>query len=37
LNHSRLNHQMDVTGGVLEEQCASVVRQFFRERRLRTQ
>jgi tRNA(adenine34) deaminase len=37
LNHSQLNHQMDVTGGVLEEQCASVVRQFFRERRLRTQ
>jgi tRNA(adenine34) deaminase len=29
----RLNHRLDVTGGVLEEPCAEVLRAFFRERR----
>lgn len=33
LTDSRLNHQVDVTAGVLEEDCASLLRQFFRERR----
>ncbi len=30
---SRLNHRLEVTPGVLEEQCASVLQQFFRRRR----
>jgi tRNA(adenine34) deaminase len=34
LNHPRLNHRMDVTAGVLETQCAEMLRDFFRTRRL---
>lgn len=30
---SRLNHRLEVTGGVLEEECAKILRDFFRERR----
>jgi tRNA(adenine34) deaminase len=33
LNHPRLNHQMDVTGGVLEMECSQMLREFFRVRR----
>jgi tRNA(adenine34) deaminase len=33
LNHSRLNHQVNVTAGVLAEECAELLREFFRERR----
>lgn len=33
LSDNRLNHQVAVTAGVLEEDCASLLRQFFRERR----
>jgi tRNA(adenine34) deaminase len=33
LNHPKLNHQMAVTSGVLAEECAEVLRGFFRERR----
>ncbi len=33
LGDSRLNHQVEVTSGVLEEQCASLLRRFFRDRR----
>lgn len=33
LNHPRLNHQMAVTRGVLGEECAELLRGFFRERR----
>ncbi|HZD48083.1 MAG TPA: tRNA adenosine(34) deaminase TadA [Silvibacterium sp.] len=33
LNHPRLNHQMEVTGGVLENECGELLREFFRERR----
>jgi tRNA(adenine34) deaminase len=33
VNHPRLNHQMDVTGGVLAEECGDLLREFFRERR----
>ncbi len=29
----RLNHEFEVTGGVLEEECAGVLREFFRARR----
>ncbi|MBA4371838.1 MAG: tRNA-specific adenosine deaminase [Thermodesulfovibrio sp.] len=33
LSDIRLNHQVTVTAGVLEEDCAALLRQFFRERR----
>jgi tRNA(adenine34) deaminase len=33
LNHSKLNHQMSVTEGVLAEECGELLRNFFRERR----
>ncbi|HEY0759108.1 MAG TPA: tRNA adenosine(34) deaminase TadA [Acidisarcina sp.] len=33
LNHPSLNHQMEVTPGVLAENCGEVLRAFFRERR----
>jgi tRNA(adenine34) deaminase len=33
LNDERLNHQIEVVSGVLEDECAGILRQFFRERR----
>lgn len=33
LNHPRLNHQMEVTRGILAEECVDLLRRFFRERR----
>jgi tRNA(adenine34) deaminase len=33
LNHPRLNHQMKVDTGILEEESADLLRSFFRERR----
>ncbi|HVT99649.1 MAG TPA: tRNA adenosine(34) deaminase TadA [Acidobacteriaceae bacterium] len=33
LNHPRLNHQMNVTCGVLSEECGEVLREFFQKRR----
>ena len=33
LNHPRLNHQMQVSGGVLEEECSEMLREFFRAKR----
>jgi tRNA(adenine34) deaminase len=33
VNHAALNHKMQVVGGVLEPECASLLKQFFRERR----
>jgi tRNA(adenine34) deaminase len=33
LNHPKLNHQMEVTGGVLAGRCMEMVQAFFRERR----
>ncbi|HET8636819.1 MAG TPA: tRNA adenosine(34) deaminase TadA [Acidobacteriaceae bacterium] len=33
LNHPRLNHQMAVTPGVLAEESAALLREFFRQRR----
>ncbi|MGA9243021.1 MAG: tRNA adenosine(34) deaminase TadA [Silvibacterium sp.] len=33
LNHPRLNHQMAVTSGVLADECAELLRGFFKERR----
>lgn len=32
-NHSGLNHRMEVTAGVREEECRSLMKEFFRERR----
>jgi len=33
LNHPKLNHQVIVHGGILEKDCASILRGFFRQRR----
>ena len=33
LRHPRLNHRPQVLGGVLEEECSEVLREFFRARR----
>ncbi len=33
VNHPRLNHRMQVTGGVLEDRCAAILREFFQTRR----
>jgi len=33
LSHPRLNHQVEVTGGVLAADCASLIQSFFAERR----
>jgi tRNA(adenine34) deaminase len=33
LNHPRLNHQMVITPGVLAEESAALLREFFRQRR----
>ena len=34
LNHPRLNHKMEIVGGVLEAECSQLLRDFFRLRRL---
>jgi len=33
LNHPQLNHRMEVTGGVLAEECSAVLQRFFQARR----
>jgi tRNA(adenine34) deaminase len=33
LNDPRLNHQVEVLSGILEEECAEMLKMFFRERR----
>jgi len=33
LNHPKLNHQMEVTAGVLGEACGQMLREFFRAKR----
>lgn len=33
LTHPNLNHQVQVTGGVLEQECAMLVQEFFKKRR----
>jgi tRNA(adenine34) deaminase len=33
LNHPKLNHRVKVTGGVLADECAEMLREFFRRRR----
>jgi tRNA(adenine34) deaminase len=34
LDDSRLNHRIEVTGGVLAEECSEIMSRFFREKRL---
>ena len=36
LNHPKANHQVEVVSGVLAEECASILRDFFRCRRRKT-
>jgi len=33
INHPQLNHQMEVTKGILADECGELLRNFFRERR----
>lgn len=33
LTNASLNHQVEILGGICEEECASVMRNFFRRRR----
>jgi len=33
LDEAQFNHRIDVTGGILSEPCAALLRTFFRERR----
>ncbi len=33
LNHPKMNHQVEVVSGVLSNECAEILRQFFRKRR----
>jgi len=33
VNHPQLNHQMQITSGILAEECGELLRAFFRERR----
>jgi tRNA(adenine34) deaminase len=33
LNHPQLNHQIEVTGGILAEDCGDLLRRFFQSRR----
>ena len=37
LNHPRLNHKMEVVGGILEAECSELLRGFFRARRSGTE
>ena len=33
LNHPQLNHRIEVTGGILAEECGDLLRRFFQSRR----
>lgn len=35
LNDNRLNHQVEVTGGVLAKECGEILSRFFKEKRIR--
>ena len=37
LNRRKLNHQVDVAGGIMAADCASLIREFFRKRRKQNQ
>lgn len=34
LTDNRLNHRVDVTGGILKEECGEIISRFFREKRV---
>ncbi|MFI5120125.1 MAG: tRNA adenosine(34) deaminase TadA [Thermoanaerobaculia bacterium] len=36
VRHSRLNHRVDVTAGILDAECGRMLVEFFRERRTET-
>jgi tRNA(adenine34) deaminase len=36
LNDERLNHQVEVTEGILQEDCAEIMSRFFRQKRVVT-
>ena len=36
LNHRKLNHQVELAGGILAAECALVIQEFFRKRRNNT-
>ena len=33
LNHRKLSHHVEITGGILAAECAGMIREFFRQRR----
>jgi tRNA(adenine34) deaminase len=33
LRHPRLNHRVEVVGGILEDECGVLLKRFFKERR----
>ena len=35
LNDNRLNHQVDVTEGILQAECGEILSRFFKEKRIR--
>ena len=35
LNHPKLNHRVEITGGLMEPECGELLRRFFRARRVR--
>ncbi len=37
LNHPGLNHQMEVTAGVLAQECSEILQAFFRQKRTRVE
>jgi tRNA(adenine34) deaminase len=34
LHHKKLNHRIKVVGGILEQECAALMRDFFRKKRV---
>jgi tRNA(adenine34) deaminase len=33
LNHRKLNHQVEVAGGIIATDCAAIIQEFFRKKR----
>jgi len=34
-NHKKLNHRIKVTGGILQEECSSILKDFFKKKRIK--
>ncbi|MCX5699788.1 MAG: tRNA adenosine(34) deaminase TadA [Candidatus Omnitrophica bacterium] len=34
-NHKKLNHRIKVTGGILQEKCSSILKDFFKKKRVK--